>query len=106
MVVGEDLVRRRGADGLDQFGVPGGAEGDDLREDGGLAEPREPVEGLGAGLERADPEPFDGAVVLVEQSDLLVEGEPCEQVGDALGAREAGVAERELVCVLGHVGTS
>nr|BFF26911.1 hypothetical protein GCM10025732_48760 [Glycomyces mayteni] len=95
MVEGQDLVGDGGADLFDQLRVPGGAEGDDLREDGGLAEPREPVEGLGPGLEGAHAEPFDRPVVLVQEADLLVEGQPGEEVADAPRGSARGRGKRD-----------
>jgi hypothetical protein len=43
------------------------------------------VQGLGAGHERADTQPRDGRLALVQQPDLLLEGQPADQIVDPLG---------------------
>nr|BFE72987.1 hypothetical protein GCM10020092_062880 [Actinoplanes digitatis] len=87
------LVADRGADPAHQVGVPGAAEADGLREDGGLAEPGDAVQRLGAGAERPDAEAGYRGLVLVQQVDLLGEGEPGEQVCHPDRQRRAGVLE-------------
>ncbi len=87
------LVARRRADAPHQFGVPGARESDRLREDGRGPEPGRAVQGLGARAEGAQPEPRHRRLVLVQQADLLLQGEPAEEVGDPGRERPAGVAE-------------
>jgi hypothetical protein len=63
------------------------------------------VQGLLAGAEGGEAEPLDGGGELVQEGRLLVEGEPPQQIVDALRERQLRIAERcggRRVC--GHVG--
>jgi hypothetical protein len=77
-----------------EIGVPARGQPDRLGEDGGLAEPGDPVQRLGAGFEGGEAEPVDGRLVLVQQRHLLRQREPAEQVVDPLGERQVRPAER------------
>src|SRR5690606_5464578 len=59
-----------------QVGVPGAGQADGLGEHGGRAQPGQAAQGLGRGAERADAQAGHGPLVLVEQADLLLGGEP------------------------------
>ena len=100
------LVTGGRADPPYQIQVPTGGQADGLREHGGLAVPGEPVQGLGAGGERGQAEPVDGRLVLVQHRHLLRQGEPGEQVVDALGERHVGPAETGVLGHGGHIRVS
>src|SRR5690606_486197 len=91
MVEAAYLLPDRVAHGAYQFRVPGGAEPDRLREDGGRSQPGEPVQCLGAGAERADAQPGDRCLVLVQEGDLLLNRELGEQCGDPPGDVGRGI---------------
>jgi hypothetical protein len=59
------------------------------------------VQRFGAGEERFDAEALDRRLELVQQADLLRDGQPADEVGDPLGERELVVAEQRCVSV-GH----
>jgi hypothetical protein len=87
------LIADRGPDGADELRVPGAGQPDGLREDRRRAEPREAVQGLRPGTERAHAQSGDRRLVLMQQRDLLVEREPGEQVLDPRAQRQRTVAE-------------
>jgi len=92
------LVAHGRPDPPDQLGVPGAGHADRLGEHGRLAEPRDPVQRLGPGAERRQPEPGDGGLALVQQRDLLGEGQPAEQIVEPVLQRQVGITEgQELV---------
>ncbi len=104
-VVAARLVAHGRADLPDQRRVPGAGQPDRLREDGAGGEllvpvvvavvgPGDTVQRLGAVLVVGDAEARDRRLRLVQQAQLLVEGEPAEQVGDALVERQGRVLER------------
>ncbi len=89
-----DLLGHRVADPSYEIRVPGRAQAHRLWEDGGRAHPGHAVQGLLAGAEGGDAQALDGGRELVQESDLLVEGQPRQQVVDALRERQARIAER------------
>lgn len=100
-----DLLGHRLAHPAHQVGVPGRAQSHGLREHRRRAHPCDAVQRLLAGAERIDAEPLDGGGELVQEGDLLVQGQPGQQVVDALRERQLRIAERWRVrrkC--GHVG--
>ncbi len=88
------LPRHRLPDPPHEVRVPGRAESDRLREHRRRTHPGHPVQGLLAGPPGGDAEPFHGGRVLVQEGDLLVRGEPRQQVVDALRERQVRIAER------------
>ena len=82
-VLGAQLRADDRADPGEQVGVPGRGEANGLGEDRRGAEPGDAVQHFGAGVERSEPEPVDAGRALVEQCDLLGEGEEREQVARA-----------------------
>ncbi len=85
------FVADRGADLLDQRGVPGAGQPDRLREHRAVrgnhvpvvvevVRPGDAVQCLGARLEVRDAQTRDRPLRLVQQRDLLVQGQPPEQV--------------------------
>lgn len=93
------------ADTADEVLVPGRADPHGLWEHRRGAHPGHPVQGLLAGAEGGHPETVDGGRELVEERDLLIRGEPLEQIVDALRERQPRIAERRRgrrLC--GHVG--
>lgn len=100
-----DLPGHRLAHPAHQLRVPRRAEPHRLREHRGGAHPRHPVQGLLAGAERGDAQTLHGRGELVQEGDLLVAGQPRQQVVDALRERQPQIAERRRGrrgC--GHVG--
>jgi hypothetical protein len=79
LVEGADLGGDRLADAAYEVRVPGGAEADGLREDGGLADPGDAVQGLAAGVELRQAQPVYGRLVLVKEGELLRDGQLGQQ---------------------------
>lgn len=89
------------ADAAHQVVVPGGAEADGLREDGGRAHPGNAVQGFLSGAERGDAKPFDARGELVQERDAFAGGQPGQEVVHAPVQRQFGVTKGQRAC--GHV---
>ncbi len=88
------LLGDRLADPPHQLRVPGRAQAHRLREHRRRAHPGHAVQGLLAGPPGGDAEPLHGGRELVQEGDLLVQGEPRQQIVDALRERQVRIAER------------
>ena len=98
MVLGAGLVGDDAGDPLDERAVPGGAEPDHLREDGGAAVAADPVAGLAPPVVGRHAEAFDRAALMEQLADFFEQAEPGDEIVDAVSPGQGGIEEGKHVC--------